>query len=400
MIAPPPLTTHDGRPAGELWALDPSLRHLNHSSFGGVPRAAIAQQQRLQAMMHAAPVRWFSGLPARVADARAAVAGYLDVDADRFAFVANASAGCTAVFNSVQLPAGAEIVVTDHGYGAVVMGAHRIARRIGGRVVVARVELAADESFAAQAVIDAFNDRTAMVIVDQITSATGKLLPVARICAAARARGIVSVVDGAHAPLLLPNAISAADADYWFGNLHKFGCAPTGSAVLAPGPDLADTLDPLIDSWGAPLVFPASFDRQGTLDLTAWLATRAAFDEIERHLGWERVRRYVSTLADYAQHTVTAAMSEAIGLDRRAEVGMPAASMRLVALPGGLVSSEETANALRNRMLAELGIEAAFSCFDGRGYLRLSAHAYNNAGDYQDFVIRAVPWLCRLARIA
>ncbi len=238
-----------------------------------------------------------------------------------------------------------------------------------------------------------------MVIVDQITSATGRLLPVARICATARALGILSVVDGAHSPMLLPNAITAADADYWFGNLHKFGCAPTGSAVLAPRPGLADTLDPLIDSWGAPLVFPASFDRQGTLDLTAWLATRAAFDEIERHLGWERVRRYVSTLADYAQHTVTAAMSEAVDLDRRADVGMPAASMRLVALPGGLVSSEETANALRNRMLAELGIEAAFSCFDGRGYLRLSAHAYNNAGDYQDFVIRAVPWLRRLARI-
>ncbi|MGI8415840.1 MAG: aminotransferase class V-fold PLP-dependent enzyme [Nakamurella sp.] len=394
---PPPLTTLDGRPAIERWALDPSVRHLNHSSFGGIPQVAVDAQRSLQDQMHAAPVRWFGALPDRVAEARGEVAAHLNLRAAQFAFVGNASAGCTAVFNSLHLPRGAEIVVTDHGYGAVVMGAQRIADRIGGRVVRAPIELDAGEDEATAAVVGAFTDRTALVVVDHITSATGRLLPAAQICTAARDRGIVSIVDGAHSLMLIPDAAALADGDYWFGNLHKFGCAPTGSAVLVPREGLGDELYPVIDSWGAPEPFPQRFDRQGTLDLTPWLASATALDEVEQQFGWPRVRSYVSTLADYAQQSVADAMSAATDCDCRVAVGMPSPSMRLVRMPDGLLGNEETASAVRHAVLAELNIETAFTYFRGGGYLRLTAHAYNTADDYDDFVTRAVPLLAKLA---
>ncbi|MDQ2847267.1 MAG: aminotransferase class V-fold PLP-dependent enzyme [Actinomycetota bacterium] len=397
---PPPLTTRDGRPAIERWALDPTVRHLNHSSFGGVPRVAVDAQRRLQDQMHAAPVRWFSRLPDAVAAARTEVTDHLNLRADQFAFVGNASAGCTAVFNSLPLPHGAEIIVTDHGYGAVVMGAQRMADRIGGQLVRVPIELDAGGEEATAAVVEAFTDRTALVVVDHITSATGRLLPTAPICAAARDRGIVSMVDGAHSLMLLPDAPALAGGDYWFGNLHKFGCAPTGSAILVPRLGLGDDLYPVIDSWGASEPFPQRFDRQGTLDLTPWLATSTALDEVEQQFGWPQVRSYVSGLADYAQQTVADAMSAATGRDCRVAVGMPSSSMRLVRMPDGLLGDEVSANTLRNRVLAELNIEAAFTYFRGDGYLRLTAHAYNTADDYDDFVTRAVPLLTGLAHHA
>ncbi|MEJ7649035.1 MAG: aminotransferase class V-fold PLP-dependent enzyme [Nakamurella sp.] len=395
--APSALRTVDGRRADELFSLDPSLRHLNHSSFGSPPRAATELQERIRAEMFAAPVRWFPAAPELIAAARAELAPFLGLEPDAFAFVPNASAGASVVYNSLDLPAGGEIVVTDHGYGAVVMGAERLARRIGGRVVVAPVDLDADADAAAEAVIGAFTDRTALVVVDQITSPTARGLPVGEICAAARERGIVSAVDAAHAPMLLENAVAAADADYWFGNLHKFACTAPGAAILVPRPGLGDALYPLIDSWGAPLGFPQRFDHQGTLDTTAWLTAAAAIGEIERQFGWARVREHVTLLADHGERVISAAMSEASGVPCRVALGMPTASMRLVALPEGIATTNEEANALRDVVLADLGIEAAFTSFRGCGYLRFSAHVYNTADDYDDFAERAVPHLIRLA---
>jgi isopenicillin-N epimerase len=396
--APPaPLVLADGSPAASAWVLDPALRHLNHGSFGAVPRVALDRQRELQAEMERAPVAWFPGLPQRIAGVRGRVAPWLGVDPQRLAMVPNASGGASVVFTSLELSRGAEVLVTNHGYGAVTMGAARAARRVGGSVRTVDVPLAADAAEAAALVLGAITDRTELVVVDHITSPTARRMPVAAICAGARERGVTTLVDGAHAPLLLEDPVTEADADFWVGNLHKYATAPRGSAVLVARPGPAAHAYPLIDSWGADLDFPDRFDHQGTLDLTSWLATPVALDFVEEAFGWDRVRRYTADLADWAQELLTTAVSETFGVDCRAEVGMPVGPLRLVGLPRGLADTHLSANALRDRMLAEAGVETAFTSFEGRGYLRLSAHAYNTPEDYLDLVERGVPLLQRWA---
>lgn len=393
VAAPSPPRLADDAPALAAWALDPGLRHLNHGSFGGVPRAALRHQAVLRQEMERAPVAWFPALPARVAAVRAELAALLGVDVDRLALVPNASAGASVVFGSLALAPGAEVLVTDHGYGAVTMGAARAARRVGGRLVTAQIPLAAEEDEAFAAVWAAVTDRTELIVLDHITSPTARRLPVGRICAAARRHGIRTLVDGAHAPLLLEAPVAEADADVWVGNLHKFGCAPRGTAVLVTRAEVADLLHPLIDSWGADLPFPERFDHQGTLDLTSWLAAPTALRGVEETFGWAEVRRYAAELGAWAQDLVAARLSEAAGEDCHAVVGMPVGPLRLVGLPGGLAASHLEGNGLRDRVLAATGIEAAFTAFGGRGYWRLSAHVYNTPDDYLDFVERAVPLL-------
>jgi len=397
VAAPSALRTPQGEPAATLWALDPALRHLNHGSFGAVPRAALAHQAASRRQMELAPVAWFPGLPQRVEGARTLLAPWLGVDVERLALVPNASGGASVAFAAVPLSRGSEVLVTDHGYGAVTMGAARAARRAGATVRTASVPLAADEDEAFAAIWAAVTPRTELVVLDHITSPTARRLPVARVCAAARRQGIATLVDGAHAPMLLESPITDADADFWVGNLHKYGCAPRGTAVLVAHPAVADAAYPLIDSWGGELGFPERFDHQGTLDLTPWLAAPAALELVEEAFGWAEVRRYTDELAGWAQQTVADALSEAAGEDCHAEVGMPVGPLRLVGLPGRLATGHLEANAMRDRMLAEAGIETAFTAFAGRGYLRLSAHAYNTPEDYLDLVERAVPLLLRWA---
>ncbi|MER7486433.1 aminotransferase class V-fold PLP-dependent enzyme [Streptomyces sp. NPDC126497] len=398
--APRPLLLADGRPAARAWSLDPALRHLNHGSFGAVPLVAQERQQELRARMEGAPVAWFPGLPERIAAARVELAAFLGADPGDLALVPNASAGASVVYAGLPHRGGGEIVVTDHGYGAVTMGAERLARRWGGRVRTARVPLDAGEEQAYEAVMAEVGGATGLLVVDQITSATARRLPVERIGAEARRRGVPLLVDGAHAPGLIDAPLSGTACDFWTGNLHKWGCAPRGTAALVARGPLRDGLYPLIDSWGAADPYPDRFDQQGTLDATPWLAAATALGFVEATWGWAAARRYMDELAGYGARVVGAALAELTGADASVDVGMPVPGMRLVRLPDGLGGSRLAADALRDRATAELGVEAAFTSFGGTGYLRLSAHVYNTAEDYEYVAEKCVPVLGEWARAA
>ncbi|PRY14186.1 aminotransferase class V-fold PLP-dependent enzyme [Kineococcus rhizosphaerae] len=380
------------------WGLDPAVRHLNHGSFGAVPTAALAAQSRYRDLMEGAPVKWFVGVPQRIREARHRVAPYLGVSGDDLAFVPNASAGASVVFASLRAEPGDEVVVTDHGYGAVTMGAQRFARRWGCTVRTAHVPLAADPAEAAHAITAQFSERTTLVVVDHVTSPTGRFLPVDLVGAAARDRGIRVLVDGAHVPLMLAEPLAGLDCDVWVGNLHKFGCAPRGSGVLVARGPVRDELQPLIDSWGAGEPFPASFDQQGTLDFTSWLAAPDALDAVESEIGWKVVRDDAADLVQRGAGLVAEAFAELTGEDHRVDVGTPAVPFRLVRLPGRLGLGQGGPNAVRDRVLDGFDVEAAFTAFDGEGFVRLSAHAYNTLDDYADFADRVVPALVRWAR--
>ena len=400
LAAPAALRLPDGSAAAGAWTLDATSVHINHGSFGAVPRVTQELQNALRAEMDAAPVAWFPALAGRVKEARASIASFLDVDPGRTALVPNASAGASVVYSSLPVARGLEIVVTDHGYGAVTMGAERLARRWGGTVRTAHIPLAASAAEAHDAVVAEFSDRTALVVIDQITSPTARVLPVGSVSAEAKRRGIPVLVDAAHVPGLYASPTTGIDCDFWVGNLHKFACAPRGTAVLVAQGALTDELYPLIDSWGAPEAFPDRFDTQGTLDLTSYLAAPRSLDFIDETWGWDTARSYMSDLADYAEHRIADAFGAVTGEDHLVDVGMPVNALRLVRLPDGIATTHPTADALRDRVVDELGVEGAFTSFDGVGYYRLSTHVYNTPADFDAFAERCVPALLEWAREA
>ncbi|MEU1803197.1 aminotransferase class V-fold PLP-dependent enzyme [Streptomyces sp. NPDC019937] len=367
------------------WALDPSVRHLNHGSFGAVPRVALTRQQTLREEMETNPDAWFRTLPERVGEARAALARRLRVPAEATALVPNASAGVSTVLNSLALPRGSEVLVTDHAYGAVAMGVARAAARAGARTRTLHIPLTATADEIAAVFAAALTPATSLVVVDQITSATARLFPVAEITRLAHAAGAKVLVDGAHAPGMLADPVGASgDADFWVGNLHKWCCAPRGTAALvARGADAQD-LWPLTDSWGAPYPFPRRFDDQGTVDLTAWLAAPRALEFIEERYGWDTARAGMTKLAEVAQGI----LADALGADPAEVAGAPAPAMRLVPLPAGVATDHEASHAVQRHIAAVTGCETAITSWGGRGFLRLSAHVYNTVADYEHLAER------------
>ncbi len=367
----------------EHWTLDPDLVYLNHGSFGAVPLVTQQAQQRLRVAAEANPMRWFRDLGPRLIATRASIGHYLGVEGGDIGLVPNATTGLNAALRSVGLGPDKRVVVTSHGYGAVRQAASTLTAGSGCRVVLVDVALDASDDDVVAALEPHLDDSAACVVIDQVTSATAKLMPAERITELGRQRGVPVIVDGAHAPALVDNPVCG---DFWTGNLHKWPCAPRGTGILYVAPDRRAQLASPVVSWDEPLGFPLSLDYPGTTDATGWLAAPTAL-ELMRTLGFAERRKELGDLVKDGAEVVADAIGGAL-----VDVANPAPTMRLVALPEGVVHDEASAGRTGGFLARRTGVEVSWTSWAGRGFLRLSAHLYTSADDFVVAAQRLAPY--------
>jgi isopenicillin-N epimerase len=385
-------------PLARHWTLDPSVTFLNHGSFGATPRAVLEAQAEWRARMEREPVRFFSrDLEAALDAAREAVAAFVGADPEGLAFVPNATHAIATVLASVDVEPGSELLTTDHAYNAARNALEAAAARIGGRVIVASVPFPVsgdDQVF--DAVMARVSGRTRLALLDHVTSATALRFPIERLVPALAERGVETLVDGAHAPGLLDLRIDDLGAAYYAGNLHKWVCAPKGSAFLSVRADLRGSVRPLAISHGAnsPRTdrtrYRLEFDWTGTLDPTAWLAAPAAIELLGSLLpgGWRELRARLTELARAGRDLACDAL--------RSPAPAPdslLAAMASVLVPDRHAPDEPRPNGLyedplHRRLLDEHGVQVAVSPWpmrpDGGAWcriVRISAAAYNDLDD-------------------
>lgn len=375
-----------------LFSLDPAVAHLNHGSFGAVPIGVQRAQQRLRDEVETNPMRFYAaGLMDRIAHTRRHLAVFLGAEPTLTALIDNVTTGVSLVLGSLRSGAGDEILSIDHGYGAVRLAVERTCARTGATARTAAIPLDAGDDAAVTAIATALRpDRTKLLIVDQITSATARLLPVARMVAAAHEHDVPVLVDAAHVPGMLPVDVTALAADFWIGNFHKWGYAPRGTAVLTVAPAWRDRMEPLVVSWEQPAGYPANVEWHATADYTAWLAAPVGLFTL-RTLGIDTVRAHNAALAAYGQRVIGAALG--IAPAQLPDPGGPLA-MRLIPLPRGCATTQEAASGLRRRISDRLATEVNLVAWNGRGYLRISAQVYNRAEEY-DRLAQGLPALLR-----
>lgn len=373
----------------DLFLLDPDVVFLNHGSFGACPRPVFEDYQRWQRELERQPVE-FLGRRATslLAEARAALAAYVHADPDEVVYFPNPTTAVNMVARSLTLGPGDEVLATDHEYGACDRTWRFLARQQGFTYVRHPVPLPvttpADfvETFWA-----GVTPRTRVIFISHLTSATALIFPVEEICRRARAAGLLTLVDGAHAPSQLPLDLHALDPDFYTGACHKWLCAPKGSAFLYARRALQPMLNPLVVSWGYDSAFPTAsqfvdyHEWQGTRDLSAFLATPAAIAfQAEHH--WEAVGADCHALARQVQDRLNALT----GLE---PVHPPSAvwhaQMALVRLP---LSPDRapTPWEFQSRLYAEHRVEAPVTHLNDQAFLRVSVQGYNTQSDIDALV--------------
>jgi len=370
----------------DLFLLDPDVVFLNHGSFGACPAPVFEAYQGWQRELERNPVEFLGRRSAALlAQARAALAAFLGTRADNLVFVSNATTGVNTIAQSLRLDAGDEILATDHEYGACDNAWSVACRRRGASYVKQSITLpyAGDEAFVEQ-LWSGVTPRTRAIFLSHITSPTALVLPVAAVCRRARAEGLPTIVDGAHAPGQIGVDLDALGADFYTGNCHKWMCAPKGTAFLHARPEHHGALDGLVVSWGyhAELHGVTAHDPytgadplarrhqwHGTRDIAGFLAVPAAIDFLDRCATPER-RAACHELAVDTQRR----LDELTGLP---PVAPPTSfgQMVAVALPPCDPAAVQTA------LFDRFRIEVPCFAFEAYDFVRPAFHVYNTSKD-------------------
>jgi isopenicillin-N epimerase len=360
------------------WPLDWSKLTVNHGSYGATPRSVLAAQVEWRDRMEAQPSIFMRTiLPDALRASAAALGALLNGDGADIAFVDNATTGCNAVLRSLDLQPGDEIVLHGQVYGAVAKTARYVAQRSGARIIEAPLGFPGEDvSVFVEGMARLLNGRTRLVIVDHITSPSALLLPVEAAAQLCREVGVALLVDGAHGPGQVDVDLKAIDADYYIGNCHKWLAAPKGCAFLWARRDRQAGLHPTTISHGFEQGYLAEFDWTGTREPTAFLAIEAALDFHEK-LGGASLRQRNADLAHQAGRLLAGHFGTVYGNEAH-----PLA-MAMVRLPFGGETSPERALVQRDRLLTEFGCDAPLIAHPDGIWVRVSAHAYNEIGDYE-----------------
>lgn len=293
----------------ETFLLDPAFAFLNHGSFGATPKPVFEAYQRWQRELEQQPVKFYQRtLNPALEDVREVMAHYLNVNAPDLHFVRNATVGINYIARSIALAPGDEVLTTNHEYGAMDATWQFVCDGAGARYVVQPIPLpyTTDAAFM-DALWAGVTERTRVIFLSHITSPTAICFPVAEVCRRAREQGILTVIDGAHAPGQVPLDVSAIGADYYTGNFHKWLCAPKSAGFLHAQAEHQAGLYPLIVSWGwvngeTPT---ARLQWRGTEDAAAYLALPEAVRFQDEH-DWPTVRAQCHTLAVEARERLMA----------------------------------------------------------------------------------------------
>ncbi len=371
----------------ELFDLIPEVIFLNHGSFGACPRPVFEDYQQWQRRLERQPVeflgREFKGL---MRHSRQALAVYLGADADDLVYVPNATHGANIVARSLSLQPGDEVLASDHEYGACDRTWQFVCQQRGARYIRQPVSLPVSSP---EEILEQFwlgvSERTRLIYISHISSPTAIHFPVEAICARARRHGILTLVDGAHAPGQIPLRLNELGADFYTGNCHKWLLAPKGAGFLYARREVQDLIQPLVVSWGYQAAadfttgsrFIDLLEWTGTHDPAAALAVPAALEFMQTH-DWPAVReRCRLLLAD-----TLVQLSELTGLpqicppDKGFYVQMAAAELpKLRDLLG-----------LKTALYERYRIEVPLIEWNGRHFVRISVQAYNTPQDLRALV--------------
>lgn len=367
----------------DQYLLDPDVVYLNHGSFGAVPRPVFESYQHWQKELEANPVIFLGGrLPGLLAQAREKLGAFINAAPDDLTFVPNVTYALNIVTRSISLGAGDKVLTTGHEYAAIDKAWRFNCEKASAQLVKQPFTVpVADPAAVVEQIWAGVDERTKVISLSHITSPSALTLPVAEICRRARNAGIISVVDGAHAPGQLDLDMEEIGADFYGGNCHKWLSSARGAGFLYARPDSQDLLEPLVVGHGwdteTPGVsqFQDYFTSMGTIDPAAYLSVPAAIDFQERN-EWPQVRQACHQLLRETEQRILALS------------GLPPISpetmweqMRLVLLPGKVDAYQRLWE--DDRIVVPVGQQG------GQPGVRISVQAYNSPADL-DALVRAL----------
>ena len=364
-----------------LFLLDSQIHFLNHGSFGACPRPVFEVFQDWQIRLEKQPVEFLlREIDQYYLTARKVLGEYLHTSPERLVYIPNATFGVNAAARSLGLKPGDEILTSDHEYGACNFAWEFICKKTGAVYIRKHIPLPIeDEDSLVESFWQGVTPRTRVIFLSHITSATAQRLPVKKICARASQAGILTLIDGAHAPGQIDVDLEKIGADFYTGNCHKWMMAPKSTAFLYVSEAMQDVIEPLVVSWGYGNDEEFSqgshlldyFQWTGTHNPCASLSVPAAIKFMQEH-DWQNVRRECHSLLRESMHQICRL------------TGLPPVYshsdfyMQLAIVPLPKLSDPDK---IKNALYDQFQVEVPLTEWNGQNFVRISVQGYNTRED-------------------
>ena len=229
------------------FTLDRTLVNLNNGGVCPSPRVVHEALKRYLDVSNQSPVyHMWQILEPNIEAVRRRLAHHFGCDAEELAITRNASEALQICQLGLDLEPGDEVVTTNQDYPRMLDTWEQRVRRDGIRLTKIAFSVPPPTLDDLRVRIEqALTPRTRVLHFCHITNLTGQIFPVRDICRLARARGIRTIVDGAHAFAHFPFSGRDLECDYYGTSLHKWLLAPVGTGFLYVRRDLVRDLWPL-----------------------------------------------------------------------------------------------------------------------------------------------------------
>lgn len=366
-----------------LFMLDPEIIFLNHGSFGATPRPVFEAYKSWQARLENQPVLFLGReLPELLFEAREKLGLFLNAAAKDLVFIPNSTYGVNIVARSLLLEPGDQILTSDHEYGACDNCWEFVCAKTGAIYIHQHIPLPV---LSDELIVEEFwkgvNHQTKVIYLSMITSPTALRMPVEKICQLARNKGILTIIDAAHAPGQVLVDLQLLGADIVFGNCHKWMLAPKGSAFLYVRPEIQKIIDPLVVSWGFHTTpekttgsrFIDILQWTGTNDHSAFLSVPSAIEFMQDN-DWNEVRSDCNNLLRIAINNIC----EYFNLESLYPIHSHFfAQMGIAPLP------KLNINLLKALLYSECKVEIPLIQWGDHRFVRISVQGYNSISDIE-----------------
>ena len=236
----------------ELFYLNPDITYLNHGSFGACPIDTMNKYFKLQRQLENQPIDFLANnINESLKTARSHLAKFVNCNLNDLVFFPNPSTALNMVIKSLDLKKGDEVLTTNHEYGALVKTWRYICTQTSSKYIEYSPDLPLKSpSDFINGLLEKISDKTKVIFISQITSPTGLVFPVKKLCKVARENNILSIIDGAHVPGHIDLSIKDINPDIYVGACHKWMMSPKGASFLYVKNEIQKIMKPLVISWG------------------------------------------------------------------------------------------------------------------------------------------------------
>jgi len=355
------------------------ITFLNNGSFGCLPKVIYDKQKQYSELMEENPVEFFLNIaPNLVEESLSKLANLLNCSTDNLVFVDNATSGVNTVLSSLlKYYAGSvEIAYFNSIYPAVRNQLQYYKTHNGVKLN----EIYIDYPATKQEIIDEFeaslNKCTNIAIIDHISSSTATIFPVEELVEICSARGITSIIDGAHSVGQVELDFSKIEYDFYISNCHKWLFSPRGCCFLWINDLYKDLVHPLTISLFYEQGLKKEFYWLGTKDITQFLTVSDSIDFVN-NIGLDRIIQHNKGLNDEAAD-LFAHINRGIVADKSITAAMTThylcENTDLIKLTG---------NDIRGQFYNKYKIEVPFFVFENKVWFRTSSQIFNKIEEYE-----------------